>query len=98
MEEQSAGSRQVLQSVSELHEVTARVKDGSAEMLSGSQQIIAASGDLERAASEINKHMEEMSGSAHSISTAVTTVNDISEENKQAINALVNEIARFTVE
>ncbi len=46
---------------------------------------------------EINGGMNEMASGADQISEAVTTVNDLSSENKTSISALLNEVKKFKV-
>jgi hypothetical protein len=49
MEEQSTGSRQILESISRLNEITQMVKGGSVEMPEGSKEVIAEGKNLEMA-------------------------------------------------
>jgi methyl-accepting chemotaxis protein len=98
MEEQGEGSRQILESTGELNEVTDIVKNGSGEMLEGSRQIITEGRNLEMMTEEITNSMNEMVAGADQINTAVVEVNDLSSRNRDNINILVKEIARFKVE
>jgi methyl-accepting chemotaxis protein len=98
MEEQSAGSKQILEAIGQLNEATQMVKSGSAEMLEGSKQVIQESKNLEQATQEITNGMNEMATGADQINVAVTRVNTISTTNKENIDVLVKEVARFKVE
>ncbi|MDR2211308.1 MAG: methyl-accepting chemotaxis protein [Spirochaetaceae bacterium] len=98
MEEQSAGSQQILEAIGSLNEATQLVKGSSEEMLEGSRQVIAESKNLELATQEITNGMNEMASGADQINVAVTRVNAISGENKESINVLVKEVAKFKVE
>jgi methyl-accepting chemotaxis protein len=98
MEEQSAGSKQILDAVSRLNEITQLVKGGSDEMLAGSGEILKEGVNLERVSSEISGGMNEMATGADLINTAVIGVNQISGENKESIEVLVKEISWFKVE
>ena len=98
MEEQSTGSRQILESIGQLNEATQMVKGGSQEMLEGSRQVIRESKNLETATQEITSGMNEMATGAEQINVAVTRVNDISGQNKENIDVLVQEVAKFKVE
>jgi methyl-accepting chemotaxis protein len=98
MEEQSVGSKQILEAIGELQDATQVVKDSSAEMLEGSRKVIQEGKNLEMATQEITNGMSEMSIGADQINIAVTKVNTVSGENKAAIEALVREVARFKVE
>ena len=98
MEEQSAGSRQLLEAASKLAEITQLVKSGSGEMLEESRQVITEGKNLEAAAQEIANRMQEIAAGAEQIDTAVNRVNSISADNKENITILVNEVSRFKVE
>jgi methyl-accepting chemotaxis protein len=98
MEEQNAGSQQILEAIGELNETTKMVKDGSEEMLEGSKQVIKESKNLELVTQEISSGMSEMAVGADQINVAVTRVNTISGENTESIDVLVREVAKFQVE
>jgi methyl-accepting chemotaxis protein len=98
MEEQSVGSQQILEVISQLNEITLQVKGSSLEMLEGSQEIITEGKNLEMATQEITNGMNEMATGADQINVAVTRVNDISGQNKESIDVLVKEVSRFKVE
>jgi methyl-accepting chemotaxis protein len=98
MEEQSVGSKQILEAIGHLNEVTQMVKSGSEEMLVGSRQVIEEGKNLELVTEEISSGMKEMSGGADQINTAVDRVNAISGNNKENIDILVKEVSKFKVE
>ena len=98
MEEQSAGSKQILDAVGQLNENTKQVKGGSMEMLEGSKEVINESKNLEILTQEIAGGMSEMSAGANQINSAVNQVNEISNKNKNDIETLVREVSRFKVE
>ncbi|MDR1412180.1 MAG: methyl-accepting chemotaxis protein [Spirochaetaceae bacterium] len=98
MEEQSVGSRQILEVIGQLNEITQMVKGGSEEMLEGSREVITEGKNLEMATQEITNGMNEMAAGADQINVAVSRVNDISGQNKENIDILVKEVSRFKVE
>jgi methyl-accepting chemotaxis protein len=98
MEEQSAGSKQILEAISLLNDVTQMVKGSSQEMLEGSKQIIKESKSLETVTQEISNGMNEMASGADQINTAVSRVQEISGQNKESVNILVREVSKFKVE
>jgi methyl-accepting chemotaxis protein len=98
MEEQGQGSRQILDAIGRLNELTQLVKGGSLEMLDGSKQVIEESRNLELVTQEISNGMNEMSIGAGQINVAVSQINIISGSNKESINTLVQEISRFKAE
>jgi methyl-accepting chemotaxis protein len=74
------------------------VKDSSTEMLEGSEQVIQESKNLEAATQEITRGMNEMAAGADQINATVNRVDTISGENKQSIDILVGEVAKFKIE
>jgi methyl-accepting chemotaxis protein len=98
MEEQSVGSKQILEAIGQLNEMTQLVKGSSAEMLEESRQVIAESKNLELMTQEISHGMNEMATGAEQINVAVNRVHTISGENKKSIDVLVQEVSKFKVE
>jgi len=98
MEEQSAGSKQILDTVSRLNELTRQVKDGSAEMREGSVQIIKESENLEHVTSEITNAMKDMRQGTLQVSGAVKRVSETAKHNKEDITVLAGEVRKFKVE
>jgi len=98
MEEQQSGSKQVLEGIGNLNEITRQVKSGSLEMLEGSEEVIKESTNLEKVTQEITSGMNEMAAGANQINTAINQVNEISVKNRDNISLLVKEVARFKVE
>jgi methyl-accepting chemotaxis protein len=98
MEEQSTGSKQILEAVGKLNEITQMVKGGALEMLEGSKEVIHESKNLELVTQEITNGMNEMATGADQINVAVNRVNTITGDNKENIDVLVREVSRFKVE
>jgi methyl-accepting chemotaxis protein len=98
MEEQSAGSKQVLEAIGQVNEITQQVKGGSEEMLEGSKEVIQESKNLERVTQEITGGMNEMATGADQINVAVNRVNELSGQNRENIDMLVQEVSRFKIE
>jgi methyl-accepting chemotaxis protein len=98
MEEQGEGSKQVLNGIGQVNDVTQEVKNGSHEMFEGAKEVIRESNNLEKLTAEITSGMNEMASGAGQINTAVHQVNDISIQNMDGINTLIREVSRFKVE
>jgi methyl-accepting chemotaxis protein len=98
MEEQGAGSHQILEAISKLNELTSKVKQGSIEMFEGSKEVIEESKYLELVTHHISGGMNEMVAEVDQINTAVNTVNDISSANKEHIDILAAEVSKFKVD
>jgi methyl-accepting chemotaxis protein len=97
MEEQSSGSKQILDSISLLNEITSQVRNGSMEMLDGSKQVIRESKNLETVTVEITGGMNDMAVGAERINHDVGEVNGITDQNKQSIDVLVKAVSKFKV-
>ncbi|MDR2924077.1 MAG: methyl-accepting chemotaxis protein [Treponema sp.] len=97
MEEQGHGSRQILEAVGRLNELTKMVEHSSVEMLAGSKEVITESRNLEKATTEISNGMNEMADDAGQINFAVNRVEEISKTNKDCIDILFAEVSRFKV-
>ncbi|MCL2070445.1 MAG: bacteriohemerythrin [Treponema sp.] len=98
MEEQSIGSKQILEAIGRLQEITRQVKEGSAKMLEGSQQVIMEGKNLAAATREIGDGVNEIASGANYINSAVGRVRGISDNNREHISALSKEVGRFNVE
>ncbi|MCL2601767.1 MAG: methyl-accepting chemotaxis protein [Treponema sp.] len=98
MEEQEAGSRQVLNGIMQVNDTTRQVKTGSGEMLVGAKEVITESANLEKSTQEITIDISEMASGAEQINAAVDYVNQITIQNRQSIAALLQEVSRFKVE
>ena len=98
MEEQSVGSKQILEAIGRLQEVTRQVLQGSAHMLEGSQQVIREGTNLATATQEISNGVNMITSGADYISSAVERVQGLSNNNKEHIGALSKEVERFKVE
>jgi methyl-accepting chemotaxis protein len=97
MEEQGQGSKQVLESIELVNEITQQVKGGSNEMLEGSAEVIRESNNLEKATQEITGGINEMASGANQINVAVHRVNELSGQNHDNIDHLMQEISQFQV-
>jgi len=98
MEEQGQGSKQILEGVGNVNEITRQVKGGSNEMLVGAEEVIRESNNLEKATQEITNGMNEIASGADQINLAVNHVNAISAKNREGIDTLIREVSRFKVE
>ncbi|MDR3020093.1 MAG: methyl-accepting chemotaxis protein [Treponema sp.] len=98
MEEQGTGSRQILNGIGNVNNITQDVKNGSQEMLQGSQEVIRESENLEQITQDIISGMNEMVMGAEHINKAVNHVKEISDKNRKVIDNLMHEVSRFKVE
>jgi methyl-accepting chemotaxis protein len=98
MEEQGAGSQQILEVIGQLNDITLMVKGGADKMLESSEEVIGEGKNLEMATTEITNGMNEMATGADQINVAVNRVSEISGQNKDNIDVLVREVSKFKVE
>jgi methyl-accepting chemotaxis protein len=98
MEEQGSGSKQILEYIGKLNDISQIIKEDSGEMRAGTREILGESKNLEQITQEINHGMQGMASGAEEINAAVQRVHDLSGENKRHIDVLVGEISKFKVE
>jgi methyl-accepting chemotaxis protein len=97
MEEQGEGSKQILDAIGQLNELTLTVKQEMQRMGEGSKEVLEESKNLDRSTAEITGGMNEMSTGAEQINLAINHVADISKENKEHIDKLFTEVSKFKV-
>jgi methyl-accepting chemotaxis protein len=97
MEEQGTGSRQVLERVSNLNNITSQVKNDSHKMLKDTKDAIMESTNLGHIMSGITSEINLISVNAKEVNVTINHVNQISIKNKQGIKDLNNEVSRFKI-
>jgi methyl-accepting chemotaxis protein len=95
MEEQDSGSKQILEAIAALNEISRMVKSSASEMRIGAGEIIREGGNLAAQTAEIENGINEMANGAARINSAANQVNDASIQNRESINVLVREVKRF---
>ena len=97
MNEQNEGSKQILEAVDQLNDITHQVKNESEEMLEGSREVIQESQNLDQVTQEITGGINEMATGTAQINDAVNKVNEITIKNREKIDLLVREVSLFKV-
>jgi len=97
MNEQNEGSKQILDAVGKLNEITRQVKEESIVMYEESRDVIQESRNLDHVTQEITGGINEMATGAEQINEAVNKVNEITMKNRENINHLVREVSLFKV-
>ena len=97
MEEQGAGSKQLLEGVSNVNDITRSVRSGSVEMHQGAKEVVTESKNLEHLTQEITLGMNEMATGSEQINLAVNQVNDMSSKTRETIEQLIKEVSKFKV-
>jgi len=97
MSEQNEGSKQILDAVGQLNDITRQVKEESIEMYKESRDVIQESRNLDQVTQEITGGINEMATGAEQINEAVNKVNEITMKNRENISHLVREVSLFKV-
>ncbi|MCL2293261.1 MAG: methyl-accepting chemotaxis protein [Spirochaetes bacterium] len=95
MEEQGHGSKQVLEAIDKLKDITIQVKNGSLEMLEGSKEVIVESKNLEKTTLDISEKMNDIALGADHINDTIQLVSRLSTRNKESINSLSNDVSHL---
>ncbi len=98
MEEQETGSRQILEAVTQLNNVTSLVRGASSDMTRDSKNVLEQSEELKTITSKAAGSMDEITKNSDEISAAIIRVQEIAEENEENIDALTSDISRFKIE
>ena len=97
MEEQETGSKQILEAVTQLKDLTGTVLTDAAAIVVEGNAVIDESKNLKGITEGIERGMHEMAAGAQHIKTAVNRVNEISNENKNSTDILIGEVLKFKV-
>lgn len=97
MDEQNAGSEQVLEAISEIQKSTDVVKDNATLLLEGGRQIGLDMHTLADATREITESMNEMAAGSTQITKAVELCHNLSNENQTNLSDLKNEVGLFKI-
>jgi methyl-accepting chemotaxis protein len=97
MEEQETGSRQILDAVTRLRDISGTVRIEAEEIAQEGQEAIHESASLEQITAKIESGMAEMSSGAEQVNITVGRINEISGDNKKSIDTLSGEVSKFKV-
>jgi methyl-accepting chemotaxis protein len=97
MEEQETGSKQILEAVTQLKNLTDTVLTDAGAIVVEGNVVIDESKNLKGITAGIERGMHEMAAGAEHIKTAVNRVNEISNENKNSTDILIGEVMKFKV-
>jgi len=98
MDEQNAGSQQILNAMQDINDITGEVKSGAQLMEQGGKEIAVEMEKLANVTVEISSSMNEMNSGVSEINNAMAIVNTKTIENDEAIKRVSEEINRFKVE
>ncbi len=97
MEEQSAGSNQVLESIGSIKDSTHVVTNRTKVLIDGGQQIGVEMDLLAKLTVEITENMNEMANDSQLITQAIEKIKDSSVNNKEVADSLLDEVNRFRI-
>jgi methyl-accepting chemotaxis protein len=97
MEEQDSGSREILATMNKSTAITQDVRQGSEAMLNSSHEVIGEGKNLEVLTADLDNGMNEVAVGMNQINGAVMRIQEMGYENKQSINVLLQEIAKFKI-
>jgi methyl-accepting chemotaxis protein len=97
MAEQGEGSKQILEALREMNEVTSQVKTGSSEMSAGNRAVLEEMARLRDAAFDVKERVEAMAASAGDIGANVGAVADVAKGTRETIDRMEAAIGRFKV-
>jgi methyl-accepting chemotaxis protein len=95
MSEQAAGSKQMLETIGELRDITEKVNTGCADILSNSHQVIKESQKLLTLTRDVNANINSMAEGVVRIDNEIHEVDQLGHENNQCIEAVQREVGRF---
>ncbi|WP_146049474.1 methyl-accepting chemotaxis protein [Alkalispirochaeta sphaeroplastigenens] len=98
MEEQSAGSTQILQALGEISQVTDAVRSGSGEIRTASATMLDEVVRIDGITRHLRQGMEEMQTGAGEIQGAVTAVEGLSGKTSDRIDQVRTLVGRFRLE
>jgi len=95
MEEQSSGSSQVLEALSEINSITEEVKNGSEEMKTGSQTVLEEMNRLSQNSTEAKESISEIVQGIDEINSSMQHISEITEQNKESASTLEDRMAQL---
>jgi methyl-accepting chemotaxis protein len=95
--EQGEGSKQVLEALREMNDVTSQVKTGSSEMSEGNKAVLDEMARLRDAAFDVKERVDAMASSAADIDSNVDTVGAMARRTQETIKRMEEAIGRFKV-
>ena len=95
MKEQNEGSRQVLEALDEIQNITVQIRDGSLEMNQGADMILKEMTRLEGISLKVQHSTMDIARSSEAITTAIGEITSVTERNSGAVHSLSKLAERF---
>ncbi|MHC6203624.1 methyl-accepting chemotaxis protein [Breznakiellaceae bacterium SP9] len=97
MNEQSAGSGQILIAMRQINDITAGVRDGSAQMLRASSVIIGEMKRLIKANTNTNEQLQDITGNKDQIIMSIRFLEGVIEKIMSCVKELSADVSKFKV-
>ena len=97
MHEQRQEVETTLKTIQDLNTITAQIRSGSNEVLQNGNEMAREMRNLDQLTQEISNSMTEMAAGTSQINKAILEVQDITQENKEAIGRLSAEVKKFKI-
>ena len=97
MREQAAGSAQISEAMRDMHEATAKVREGALFLREKSGTLSTASSDLSEGNTAISADMEGVAVESARIEAATKTVLELAEANERFVGRIGAEVGAFKV-
>ena len=97
MSEQNEGSRQVLEALHDIENVTAQIRDGAVEMNTGTAVILKEMNRLSTISQQVQERSTSIAKAADAIAGAVAEIVDSTGANNEAIEVLVGITGKFVL-
>ncbi|HOF01528.1 MAG TPA: methyl-accepting chemotaxis protein [Spirochaetota bacterium] len=97
MQEQEKGSHEALSAIVEINEVTHRVKSDSNDILGATERVSGKMEELNKLSRVVTENMNEMATSVTMINRAIRGIDEITQNNKNNIKNLIDEVRQFKV-
>ncbi len=98
MDEQTAGSKQVIDAMHQINTISSDVRDSVNVMEQGSNKILNEMSKLSSVTQEISNAMAEITEGVGNLNGSMQDVNKLAKENGKSITDVVNELSKFKVE
>jgi methyl-accepting chemotaxis protein len=95
MDEQTTGSKQVLDAIREIKDITGKVKDGSSEMMRASAEILTEMDRVSTGTNEMSAKTDKIAVSATHLSANIEQLNAITQETKERVSRLSDDVSQF---
>ena len=97
MDEQSAGSKQVIDAMNQINDITSDVRSSASAMASGSNMILEEMGRVSTVTNQISVAMSEISNGIGELNNSIQQVNALTQRTGESIHTVAKEVGKFKV-